>query len=126
MQVDKAHRLFQSAMFSPGLYTEGFNGTDASLGIEDHYPSSEFGDDLFWASTWLYRASINSIRSFNDSYYREAMSTTMSLAYAPPPHPQPSPYCFQAGPPWHFMANLSRSSMQFCAESSPPQQHRCL
>lgn len=74
-------------MFSPGLYTEGFNGTDASFGIEDHYPSSEFGDDLFWASTWLYRASINSIRSFNDSYYREAMSTTMSLACAPPPHP---------------------------------------
>lgn len=71
-------------MFSPGLYTEGFNGTDASFGIEDHYPSSAFGDDLFWASTWLYRASINSIRNFNQSYYGEAMSTTMSLACALP------------------------------------------
>jgi hypothetical protein len=93
-QVNRAHRLFFSAMFSPGLYTEAMfdNSTVTSevghvspdTGIEDYYPSFAFGDDLFWASTWLYRAAKNNIRGFNITYYKESMSTTMSLACAAP------------------------------------------
>lgn len=90
MQVNKAHRLFFSAMFSPGLYTEAIfdNSTVTSAtgyaspdtGIEEYYPSFDFGDDLFWASTWLYRAATNNIRQFNITYYKEAMTATMNLA----------------------------------------------
>ena len=117
--MDKAHRLFQSAMFSPGLYTEGFNGTEASFGIEDHYPSSEFGDDLFWASTWLYRASTNNIRTFNISYYREAMATTMALACASCPAPSPDP----ARPIRHAR---SLSHMASFIKHNPADDHGCL
>lgn len=90
VQVNRAHRLFQSALFSPGLYTEAMfdNSTITSAsghvsentGIEDYYPSFAFGDDLFWASTWLYRAATNNIRRFNISYYNEAMEVTLRLA----------------------------------------------
>ena len=92
IQVNKAHRLFQSALFSPGLYTVAIydNSTitnaagyvSPDTGIEEYYPSFAFGDDLFWASTWLYRAATNNIRRFNISYYNEAMEATMELAYA--------------------------------------------
>lgn len=78
-QVNLAHRLFRSAVYSPGLYTDAFNGSET--GLEALYPSFAFGDDLFWASTWLYRATLNNIRSANVSYYQEAMSVTMDLAY---------------------------------------------
>jgi hypothetical protein len=98
MQVNRGHRLFFSAMFTPGLYTESMyeNSTVTSeighaspdVGIEDYYPSFAFGDDLFWASTWLYRAAKNNIREFNITYYKEAMTATMNLACAAPLHPR--------------------------------------
>lgn len=70
-------------MFSPGLYQEGFNGSAASAGIEELYPTARYGDDLFWASTWMYRASTAGFRTFNQTYYQDAMSVTMSLSCAP-------------------------------------------
>jgi hypothetical protein len=79
MQANIAHRLFRSAAWSPGLYTEAFNGTDT--GLEEAYPSYAFGDDLFWAATWLFHAGNNGIRKDNLTYYREAVKTTMALAF---------------------------------------------
>jgi hypothetical protein len=81
VQVNTAHRLFRSAVYSPGLYTEAFNGT-ASGGLEDVYPSADLGDDLFWAATWLFRAGNSGIRSYNLTYYTEAVKITMELAYS--------------------------------------------
>lgn len=74
-------------MFSPGLYQEAFNGTIAELGIKETYPSNSFFGDLFWASTWLFRASAAGFRTANTTYYEQAMSTTMELACAPPSAP---------------------------------------
>lgn len=79
--VNKAHRLFRAALFSPGLYTDYLNGTD--IGMLDSYPSMSYGDDLFWGATWMFRAANQfGIRTTNLSYYYEAMQITMDIAYA--------------------------------------------
>jgi hypothetical protein len=79
MQANSAHRLFRSAVYSPGLYTEAFNGS--ITGLEEAYPSYAFGDDLFWAATWLLHAGNDDIRSYNLTYYKEAVKSTMALAF---------------------------------------------
>jgi Glycosyl hydrolase family 9 len=78
-QVNTAHRLFRSAVFSPGLYLDALNGTDTGLGAL--YPSSDLGDDLFWAASWLFRAGVAGIRAYNLTYYTEAVKITMELAF---------------------------------------------
>lgn len=94
--VNKAHRVFRAALFTPGLYTEALNGT--SFGLEDHYPSFAFGDDLFWAATWMYRASISGYRTYNVEYYSDAMEATMDLAYADRDIP---------GVSWNYVNNMA-------------------
>jgi hypothetical protein len=93
--VNVAHRLFLNMMDTPGTYFEAIVDNSTVLqegvipynyvdtGLEEFYPSFQFGDDLFWASTWLYRASKNNIRESNITYYFEAMEVTMNIAYAP-------------------------------------------
>jgi Glycosyl hydrolase family 9 len=80
LQVNTAHRLFRSAVYSPGIYLDALNGTDT--GLADVYPSFDLGDDLFWAASWLFRASSNGIRAYNLTYYTEAVKVTMELAYS--------------------------------------------
>lgn len=80
--VNRAHRVFQSAIFSPGYYHEATNITQDAATLEEFFPSFDFADDLFWASTWLYRAATNNIRSSNFTYYKEAMVVTSNLACA--------------------------------------------
>jgi hypothetical protein len=79
VQTNTAHRLFRSAVFSPGLYTEALNGTDT--GITTQYPSFDLGDDLFWAASWLFRAGNSGIRAYNLTYYHQALDITMDLAF---------------------------------------------
>jgi hypothetical protein len=77
-------------MFAPGIYTEAIYDNSTILseaghispntGVDKYYPTTQFGDDLFWASTWLYRAATSNIRRFNITYYGEAMTVTMNLA----------------------------------------------
>lgn len=81
-----SHRLFQSALYSPTLYTSAENVT--SLPVGDHYPSNSYLDDLFWASTWLLRASLDDHGAFpnrtatNLAFYYAACRTTFELAFA--------------------------------------------
>ena len=81
-----SHRLFQSALYSPTLYTNAENIT--SLPVGDHYPSNSYLDDLFWASTWLLRASLDDYGGFPNknsthlAFYYAACRTTFELAYA--------------------------------------------
>ena len=79
MQANSAHRLFRSAIFSPGIYTDAFNGTDT--GLQDVYPSFDEGDDLFWGASWLFRAGTEGIRAYNLTYYRNALEVTMDVAF---------------------------------------------
>lgn len=75
--IDSAHDMFRDAMFSPGSFQDSDNVTD----IKYHYPSSSYFDDLFWASTWLYRASQNGFREFDAPFYRDAMRILKGTAY---------------------------------------------
>jgi cellulose synthase/poly-beta-1,6-N-acetylglucosamine synthase-like glycosyltransferase len=77
VSIDAAHDLFRRAMFSPGPYQDADNVTD----IKRHYPTSSYFDDLFWASTWLYRASQTGFRGFDAPYYRDAMRILKGAAY---------------------------------------------
>ena len=76
----RAHRLFRSVMLAPQLLTEAVNATDAPL--FQSYPSNSYLDDLFWASTWLLRASNLGFRANNASFYYEATRETFALAFA--------------------------------------------
>ena len=96
VQVNTAHRLFRSAVYSPGIYTEALNITAG--GLEDAYPSADLGDDLFWAATWLFRAGNAGIRSYNLSYYTEAVKITMELAYS---------YLDTPAVSWDYVNNLA-------------------
>jgi hypothetical protein len=75
-----AHRMFTSVMLSPSVYTQSANVSGTTLA--DSYPSTSCLDDLFWASTWLLRASIAGYRVDNASYYYSAARATFELAYA--------------------------------------------
>jgi hypothetical protein len=83
--IMKAHRLFQSAMLEQVLYTDTSNVTDTPLA--DHYPSNSYLDDLFWASTWLLRSSLEEYGSFPSrqrqhlAYYYAATRTTFELSF---------------------------------------------
>ena len=83
--VKRAHRLFESALLSPQVFTSSENVTNEP--ITDHYPSNSFMDDLFWASTWMLRSSLSEYGSFPDragtnlAYYYVAMRETFQLAY---------------------------------------------
>ena len=83
--VKRAHRLFESALFTPQVFTQSENVTNEP--ITDHYPSNSFMDDLFWASSWMLRSSLSEYGSFPDrssqnlAYYYVAMRETFQLAY---------------------------------------------
>ena len=78
-RVDVAHAIFQTAMYAPGPYQAVIANESY---IEDYYPSQSYFDDLFWASTWLYRASLSGFRTYNETYYLEAMKLLMGVAYS--------------------------------------------
>lgn len=48
----------------------------------ESYPTNSYLDDLFWASTWLLRATMDDFRTANASYYYTAARTTFELAFA--------------------------------------------
>ena len=75
-----AHRLFTSVMVSPTTYTESGNVTGTA--ITDSYPSGSYFDDLFWAATWLLRASQAGLRAANETYYyRCVLCTALSTQH---------------------------------------------
>ena len=76
----QAHRLFTSVMLAPQTYTALANVSGSPL--TDSYPSNSYLDDLFWAATWLLRASSAGFRPANASYYYSAARTTFELAFA--------------------------------------------
>lgn len=83
--VTIAHRLFTAAMYAPSTYTNAANVTGAPL--TDSYPSNSYLDDLFWASTWLLRATQNGLQAVSnipnlESYYYYAATTTFELAFS--------------------------------------------
>jgi Glycosyl hydrolase family 9 len=77
-----AHRLLTSVMLTPSAYTSNANVTDEP--IAQMYPSNSYIDDLFWASTWLLRATQapDHFRPGNASYYYAATRTTFELTFA--------------------------------------------
>jgi Glycosyl hydrolase family 9 len=84
--IARAHRLFESSMLAPSVFTASENVTN--LPIAEHYPSNSYLDDLFWAATWMLRSSLLEYGSFPDrssknlAYYYVAMRTTFKLAFA--------------------------------------------
>lgn len=81
--VNKAHRLFRSSLLAPTIYTSAANVT--STPIAWHYPSNSYLDDLFWASTWMLRASqqeYGAFREYNSTYYYTATRMIMDLSFA--------------------------------------------
>ena len=50
--------------------------------LTQSYPSNSYLDDLFWAATWMLRASNEGLRPYNASYYYSAARTTFELAFA--------------------------------------------
>jgi hypothetical protein len=84
--IKRAHRLFESAMLAPSVFTASENVTN--LPITEHFPSNSYLDDLFWAATWMLRSSLSEYGSFPDqssknlAYYYVAMRTTFKLSFA--------------------------------------------
>jgi hypothetical protein len=81
--LKSAHRLFTSVMLSPKLFSDSLNVTGSpGAALVQSYPSNSYLDDLFWASTWLLRATQQNMRTNNASYYYAAMRTTFELAFS--------------------------------------------
>lgn len=78
-RVDAAHDLFVYSMDSPGKYTDLPGVLETK--IADHFPSNSYYDDLFWAATWLFRASVAGYRRADMMYYANAMDLLMDLAF---------------------------------------------
>jgi Glycosyl hydrolase family 9 len=75
-----AHRLYTSVMLAPESYQTVANISGSPLA--QMYPSNSYLDDLFWAATWLLRATNEGFRPGNASYYYAAARTTFELAFA--------------------------------------------
>jgi len=80
LYLQKALRLYQMAQRSKGLYARWI--PSGAL-----YPSTSFYDDLAYAATWIYAATLD------ENYLNDAM-TFYEQSVQTEPHINPNPYMF--------------------------------
>lgn len=78
----EAATLFRIAAFDgPGTYAMAPQFIKSGLG--DHYDSTSYFDDLFWASTWLFRASKSKqLRGVDQTQFFTYMQQLKRIAYS--------------------------------------------